>query len=646
MLAQLRTLTRGPVAIALVVLIAAAFAIWGMPNMFSAANRSPARVNGEPVSRVDLDRLVENFVRGAQRQDPMFTRDQAIAQGVAGFALQRLITERAIQQFVRSLGVSASDAQLAEAIRAMPQFQAALDPSGAGNFDPIAYRSAVAEMGFGVPEFETMLRAEIATVQAFTALSLGIRAPQSFAAFDLAYHSETRALSFVEVPPVNPATMPTPTEEALAAFYEERSSAWRRPERRTLLIAWADPFGFADRVQVSEEQLRAEFDRVSSAWAQPERRSFVQIALSSEEAARDAAARLSDGAEPQEVAAALGGQLIAHDSVAREDLADPRIAEAAFGIALGSPALAAQGSLSPWSALRLSSVTAAVIPSFEERRGEVRQSIVSEQAVTLMQDAIRDFEQQRRRRVAFEEAAAATGLRALRVENVAADGTLPDGSPGLAFPGADAVLEAAFESRQGRASDWLNLESGEEVSVLVESVAEASTPALSEVAEEVRSAWRVNEAGNRQRAAAEAIVDAVRGGQTLSTAAQERGLRVQSPPEGLSRQQVNEMFGPEVSARAFGLGIGEAGFGRLALAGADGRPQATPVLMVVGVRGVARMSPEEAGPLLEQIRVQGSQQLQQTIGDALAAAARSLARVEQDEEVLRQMYPPSPAAGS
>ena len=646
MLAYLRTLTRGPVAITLVLLMAVAFAIWGMPNMFSAANRAPARVNGEAVPRADLERLVENFVRGAQRQDPTFTRDQAIEQGVAGFALQRLITERAIHQFVRGLGVTASDAQLAEAIQSMPQFQAALDPSGAGNFDPIAYRSAVAEMGFAVPEFEAMLRAEIASVQVFTALSLGTRAPQSFAAFDLAYQSETRELSFVEVPPVNPETMPAPTEEELAAFYSERSSAWQRPERRTLMIAVADPTVFADRVEVTEEQLRAEFDRISSTWAQPERRTFVQITLPSEAAAQDAAARLSSGAEPQEVATALGGQLINHTDVTREDVADARIAEAAFGIALGAPAQAAAGSLAPWSAIRLSSVTAAVTPSFEERRDEVRQSIVAEEAVTLMQDAVREFEQQRRRRVGFEEAAAATGLRAVRVENVAADGSLADGSPGLGFPGAEAIVQAAFEARQGRASDWLNLETGEEVSVLVESITAAFVPELAEVADEVRVAWRINEAANRQRATAEAVVAAVTGGETLAAAAQARSLRVVNSPEGLSRQQVSETFGPEVLGQAFGLGVGEAGVGRLAVTGPDGRPQATPVLMVVGVRSVSRMSPEEAGPILEQIRIQGTQQLQQAMGDTLAAAARGLARVEEDEEVIQQMFPATAAAGS
>jgi peptidyl-prolyl cis-trans isomerase D len=412
------------------------------------------------------------------------------------------------------------------------------------------------------------------------------------------------------------------------------------------MIAVADPSAFADRVQVSEEQLRAEFDRVSSTWAQPERRTFVQITLPSEAAAQDAAARLTGGAEPAEVAAALGGQVITHDNVAREDLADPQIAEAAFGIALGGPAEAAQGSLAPWSAIRLSSVTAAVTASFEERRDEVRQSIVLEEAVTLMQDAVREFEQQRRRRVAFEEAAAATGLRAVRVENIAADGSLADGSQGITFPGAADILQAAFEARQGRASDWLNLETGEEVSVLVESITAASIPELAEVADEVRMAWRANQAGNRQRATAQAVVEAVTGGETLAAAAQARGLRMINSPEGLSRQQVNQTFGPEVLGQAFGLGVGEAGFGRLAVTGPDGRPQATPVLMVVGVRSISRMSPEEAGPILEQLRLQGTQQLQQTMGDTMTAAARGRARVEEDEEVVQQMFPTSPDAGA
>jgi peptidyl-prolyl cis-trans isomerase D len=646
MLAQLRTLTRGPVAIILVLLMAVAFAIWGMPNMFSAASRAPAHVNGDAVSQRELNRLVTTFVSSQQAQDPTFTREAAIAQGVPAFALEQLVGARAMSQFVDRAGVTASNAQLAEAIRSMEQFQDAMRSTGDGSgFDPVAYRMAVQEMNFSVPEFETMLRGELGARQLFGALAAGARAPESFARFTMAFEAETRALSLVEVPARNPATIPAPTEEQLAAFYAERQQAWQRPERRTFTIVFADPSAFGARVEVTDDQLRAEFDRLSPQWSQPERRSFVQLVAPDQATAEAAAQRLSGGAEPEALAAELGMQLVAHDSVAQAELDDSLIAEAAFAMALGAPAQAVAGRLAPWSAVRLSGVTAAVTPSFEERREEIRQSIVQDESVELAQAAISDFEEQRRRRVGLAEAAAAVGLRVQRVENVSADGADPTGRPALTIPGAAALVSAAFATRQGRASDWGNLETGEDFSVVVEDIVAPVVPELAEVRDEVIQAFRITEANRLQAEAAEALVAAVNGGQTLEAAARAAGLRYQALPDAFSRRQVMEAFGPQLMGGIFAAQVNQATAGRPVRTMPDGQRQQASTILVMGVRTIT--PPDYAGRAaeLEQFRAMGSLELEQSVSGALVQRVRQRARVDIDEAVIEAMYPSAaPAA--
>ncbi len=640
MLAQLRTLTRGPVAITLVLLVAVAFAIWGMPNMFSAANRAPAHVNGSAISQNELNRLVDTFLRGQQAQDPTFTREAAIAQGVPQLALDQLINTRAVTQFVEKLGVSASNAQLAEAIRGMEQYQDAMMAAEDGaNFDPAAYRTAVRDMNFTVPEFEAMLRSELGAIQLFGALASGARAPESFARFNMAFQAETRALSLVEIAPRNPASIPAPTDEQITAFYAERSQAWQRPERRTFTAVFADPTAFAERVEVTDEALRAEYERLSPQWTQPERRSFVQIVLSDQQAAEAASQRLASGADPQALASELGGQLVSHDSVTQAELDDAPVAQAAFALALGAPARAVAGRLAPWSAIRLDGVTAAVTPTFEDHRAEVRQAIVLDESLELAQNAITEFEQQRRRRVALPEAAAAAGLRVLRVENADANGADANGQPALSVPGAAAIVAAAFETRQGRASDWINVETGEEVSVVVEAVVAPTIPDLADVRSEVVQAFQITEANRLQVEAAQSLVDAVEAGQTLEAAARAAGLRFQTLPDAFTREQTMQAFGPQLMGGVFAVTENGAVAGRPVRTTPDGQRQETATILVMGVNAVNRPDFTERAAELEQYRAMGSMELERTMGFSVAQSVRDRARVDTDDAVVSLMFP-------
>jgi peptidyl-prolyl cis-trans isomerase D len=654
MISQLRKFTKGWVATGFVVLIGVAFAIWGMPNMFSAANRPLAKVDGQAIGRAEIQRAFDMLLRGQQEQGQTVTSEQAIQAGFHRQAIESLIFQNAVFHFAQRLGMDASDAQVGEMIRGYPGFQDAFDMSGQGGFDPVAYRRAIADAGYSVPEFEEIQRRLIASNQLLDALSVGARAPRSFGAFRLAFESERRALAVAEITPARIGAIAAPTDEQLTTFYTQQARNWQLPELRTLTIVLADPTDFASRVTVPEEQIQREFDRRKDQYATPETRTLVQLVFQDEASARTAAQRLTAGGDPAALSTELGGQLIEHNAVAPAAIPDQAVREAAFAMAAGAPAQAVQGQLAPWSAIRLTSIVAGQAADLATARAQIREEIVTNESRQLTQDAMTEFDQQRRRRVPFAEAAAAVGFRVVRAEKIAANGFTLQGQPGVTgVSDPMPVLEAAFTQRQGRPTDWMRMQDGTEAIVQIESIDPARAPPLAEVREEVTQAWRLNEMDTRMRALADEVVAAVAGGQTFEEAARTRNLRSSASPDGLNRQEAFQVLGQGLAPQVFAARENGVIYGYRLTQTEQGVVPLSDALVLVHVRTISRADLAQSGTQIDALRTREDrayarqrgpegmvpQSLQQALGVGIGDAIRQAARVEENQEAIESMFP-------
>jgi peptidyl-prolyl cis-trans isomerase D len=637
MLAQLRKYTQGWVAGAIVLLLALAFAIWGMPNMFSAAGRPIARVNGEAVGAQEVERAFAVLLRPREPGGAPTPRNQAIQAGLHRQALESLIYQEAVFGFVRRLGVTASDQQVADEIRGNQAFWDPFALSGEG-FSGDVFRQQLAENGFTVSEYESAQRELLAAEQLIGAMSAGARAPRSFALARLAFESERRSLSVTQIPDSAVGTIPAPDAAALQAFYEERGQAWAEPERRTLLVAVADAANFEERVQVTDEQLRQEYERNAEQWSQPERRTFVQVTAPTEQAAQAAAARLAAGAPPEAVATEVGGQVITFEDTPRSEVPDDVLGAAVFSLEPGSAPTAVRGSLSPWSAVRLAAVTPGQQTSFEDAAPEIRAAIVGEQSYQAMQEAMSEFDQQRRRRVAFEEAASSAGLALLRLDAVDVQGRTAEGAPATALEGIGPLIQEAFAVRQGARTDWMRASETVEVLAQVQEVIPSREPPLSEVEDEVRVAWRLVETDRRLTELAAEVAQEASGGD-LVRVARSRGFPAEPSPRPLTRQEIGQAFGQQLALQALTAPEGRAVFGyRMVVNPETGQPVGR-VMLVIQVADIERADPAEAPEAVEQLRVQESLQLRATLSNALGDAMRRDADVTINEGDLDARFP-------
>lgn len=632
MLAQMRNLTRNWFARIFLIFIALAMAVTlfqgdfvsGLQGMFSPSG--PAEVAGRNVSDREVQREFNALLRRAQAQGQNIPRPQAIEAGLPARALEMIIQRRARQVYAERLGVHASNAQAAELIRSLPQVTNEMT----GAFDPQAYESFLADIGYSPAEFEQEMRQSIAADQVVRAIVAGVRAPSSYGALLLAYRSERRTVSVAEIPASALGQIPAPTPAQLQTFYEDNRARFAVPEFRTATVVVARAADFAARAEVSEEAIREEFERRRAGLSTPERRTFVQIAAPDEAKARQAADRLSRGEDPQAIASSLGLQAVRQEDRAQADVADTSVRQAVFGLTAGAPARAVRAQLSPWAAVRLESVTAGATPNLATVREELRNELALHQGGEAMNTALDAFESARDGGTPLADAARSAGLQVLTIEPITAEGRTRSGGPAEALLDMPDLIGTIFETPDGEATDFMPEGQGVDALVQVDQIIAATTRPFEEVRAVLVQQWSGRERARLLEEAAAQVATAVRGGTSFQDATRAANARIMARSQTLDRETGERMEDRQFFSLVFG---GPAGQVSSAVRGDAG------AVLLVHVERVERADASQNAETIERFRQQLSGSLQEGLAAASLAAAVEAANVRRNERRLQQLFP-------
>ena len=126
-------------------LIVVSFAIWGIGDMFRGFGAGRlVSVGDTEISSESFRFAYQNELQRLQRRfGRAVTNDQARQAGLDRQVLGRLVTEAALDQKARNLGLAMSDAEVAKAITSDPTFK---DPTGA--FDKARFDSILRDNGY------------------------------------------------------------------------------------------------------------------------------------------------------------------------------------------------------------------------------------------------------------------------------------------------------------------------------------------------------------------------------------------------------------------------------------------------------------------------------------------------------------------
>jgi len=551
----------------LVGLLVVSFAVWGIADIFTGyGQQTLIRVGDTEITAQDYARAQQDVLRSmSQQAGRSLSLQEARAAGLDTRVLERLIGGAAVDTHAKHLGLGISDDALLAQITKDPAFQ-----DGAGNFSPLAFQSALRNIGMTEAGYLYSLREQNLRRQLLVTVGEVANSPRALIDAMNQFNEERRILKYVLVPKSAAEAVSTPTDEDLKAYYDNHHAKFTQPEYRKVGLIAVTPETVKDQLNITEDDLKAEYEIKKDTLGDPERRHVQQIALSDIEAARKAHEKITSGTDFVEMAKELGLTETDIDlgTVARKDLADPTIAEEAFKLEKDAVSEPIEGKLGGVVLLRITEIEPGKIPSFEEAKGDLEKGILKDRASGAIFDMHDKVEDELAAGSTLEEAAGKLKVDYQVIDQVDREGRKPDGST-VTLPAQKDLLNGIFATDAGIENDPIDARDEGVIWYEVLGVTPEQLKPFDQVRDEVEKDWRADETRNQVAKLAQKFVTQLSSGsKTLEDLAKELDTEV-LPTSALKRDDITVNVLPPAVSQAFALPKG--GFGSAASGVDEGR---------------------------------------------------------------------------
>lgn len=535
----------------------AGVAIFGVEEFFrGGSSTAVATVGKTPISAEELRNAYQNQLQRYQAQlKRTLTPEQARGLGLERQVLSQLITEAALDQKTRDLGLAVSDAAVLRAIQEEPSFK-----NANGAFDRALFFQTLQRAGLNEAMFVREQRAVIARLQLADAIVAELPVPQAMREAVHRYSTERRSASVLTLAPAIAGEIPAPNDDELKAYYDNNKSAFRAPEYRSLNLLVLDSEALAKPDDVSDEEARKIYEANRDRFGQPERRMIQQISFPDEAAAQEARAKIEGGQTPFEAVAAERGldpKQLDLGTLTKSELFDPAVADAAFALEQGKVSEPVKGRFGT-VLLRVTAIEPGTTKPFDEVKDEIRRQIalqrVRDGGFDKAQDAIEDA---RASAKPLAEIAKDQGLTLLSIPAVDAKGDDPSGKPVEGIPDKDTTLPAAFRADVGNDTEALRTKNGGAIWYDVVKIDPSHEKPLAEVRDEAVRGWTKAEVEKRLVAKSKELTERLDKGEAIETVAQEAGLPLKAVTE-IARNQSKDDLSTDIIERIFTTPVGKA----------------------------------------------------------------------------------------
>lgn len=534
----------------------ASFAVWGIGDIFRGYGRNTvAKVGATEITAAAVRNAYQNELQQlTRRYRQPITPERARALGLDAQVFGRLVTEAALDQRARALGLGISNEAVAKSIMEEPAFRGAAGEFDRARFNDLLRANGLSEAGFVREQGATLVRQQIAE-----ALSGAIEPPSAMREAIARFGAERRNAAYFVLPAASAGEIGTPDETVLKSFFDERKTSFRAPEYRKIVVLSATPDSLARPAEVPEAAARARYDEVkASHFGTPERRKLQQVAFPTEAEADAASARIKAGASLVDIGRerGLADKDLELGSVSRIEIFDPAVREAAFALPASGVSGPIAGQFGP-VIVAVEAIEPERVKPFEAVADEVRRDIAVERARGQVNDMHDKIEDQRAAARPLGEIAQGLGLEARAIAAVDRSGQDKDTKP-VALPDKDALLAAAFASDVGADNEAIRTKDGGYLWFEVAGIDPARDRTLDEVRGEAVKRWRSDEIARRLTEKARASVARLDQGEAMTAVAAAAGQSVKTA-EGLARSASNEDLGPAGIAQVFATRLGKAG---------------------------------------------------------------------------------------
>ncbi|GHA17291.1 SurA N-terminal domain-containing protein [Oceanisphaera arctica] len=336
---KLRAGAQGTVSKVILVLIILSFALAGVGSYVTRPTAEVAAVvNGDDIGAQALENAYRNERTRLENQlGPQFSQllgdPQYVAQ-IRRSVLEQMVEQRLIDQKVQELGLYASDEQVRNAIRALPEFQQD------GRFDNERYLQLLSRTGMSAEQLRDNVRQDLSRQLLLNALIGSGFSLEAEAGWLDRLNRQQRDAELVRLPLAEFSTRVELTEDQVKAYYQQQPQQFQRPEQVKVdyLLLDANAVTASD---IDEQAIEAEYQANLTTYSQPEQRKVAHImvnkgdsaeqeikAISERLAAGESFAELAQAESDDVFSGAQGGEL----EWMEQGTLDPVFDQAAFAL--------------------------------------------------------------------------------------------------------------------------------------------------------------------------------------------------------------------------------------------------------------------------------------------------------------------------
>jgi peptidyl-prolyl cis-trans isomerase D len=605
--------------------LALSFVVWGIADVFTGQiSTSLATVGSTEISTQTFQRTYRNFLRNQGQQMGMdLTPDVAQKMGLDQTALQQLISRTALDNTASRMGLTASDAELAQEVRSLPAFKGATN-----EFDHNIFLQVIGNAGYGEQDFLNEMRSDAARAQLTTAMEAGFALPDGYTKALFLYVTELRAADYVIVSPDAVGPIAPPDDAKLAAYVKAHAERFSTPEYRDIEYAAVTPQDVAAQVAVTDKMIADEFKQHEASYNVPEKRDIQQIEFPSEAAAKSARERIAAGtsfetlATERKIAAAdlnLG-------TLSKADIPDAARADAIFALPVNEVSQPIKGALNGYVLLKVTKVTPGISRTLDDSRDQIRQTLALQVAGAKIIDIVNAYEDARSGGADIAAAAKKAGMKSGRIAAVDKMGLTPAGEKVADLPADPEFLSAAFAAEVGEDNDPFAAKSGAYYALKVGGVTPAKLKPLDQVRADALTAWTAEEKAKALAVKAVALADQAQKDGNLAAVAKALKVPVLQSP-ALQRNTNDTTFSAALTEKLFAAAPGAV----------VQAPQGTGGNYIIAkVTGIAHPENENTRQLYAAGRGQISEQAGADISSSLANASRIQQGVKVNQKLVQQ----------
>lgn len=622
MLTSIRKHARSWVFKALFALLIAAFAVWGIGDVFRGAKTArPILKIGKnfEYTQADFDRELKlSLQRLSQIQGVQVTPAMFAAFGGAERLVDQAESKGLLQAYGEKLGIDVPQSAAIQMIESDPDFA-----NQTGQFDRARFEYVLRQLGQSEAQYVETIRGQLRANQILVALMGALHAPEPLVRAVYLYTQEQRTAELLTISTASITDAGTPDEAALKKWHEDHADNYKAPEYRAAILVQMTPSDFIQDIAVSDEEIQQEYDSRKDEFSTPEIRDVEQVVVQDQAVADRILAALKGGKKFAEaVKEATGGDPVALGQITKDklpaDIADKVFALAADGVseALKSPF--------GFHVVHVQSIIPGTTKTLAEVKGEIRNTLALGRAADAMESVREQLQDELAGGATLQEAATKLQLRLQTLPVIDATGKDPAGTDlGIA---ADAV-GLIFSTEQGDPGEITALNDGSYAVAQVTGVTAPALKPLDQVKDQVSADWIAGKQAEMAQAKAKAIVDKLKSAGDLGAEATALGatLKVSKPffrGEGDPENGVDAALAQSL----FKLKLGELVIGD----GPDGP-------IVARVTGITPASPETHADEVKQLSERVAQSLAGDVQQQFYEALKNEIPVERDDEQWRQM---------